>query len=53
MWLLTLIILVNGGESPSKIETYVFTTEARCIAAQHRMETETKIGYCDFHSVRK
>jgi hypothetical protein len=46
MWTLTLIILINGGASPSKVEEYKFASAVQCLAAQRKYETETKLGYC-------
>jgi hypothetical protein len=47
MWLLTFVILVNGGASPSRFETAVFQTEKQCIIGIHRRESETRFGYCE------
>lgn len=47
MWLLTFVILVDGGSSPTKFETAVFQTEKQCIIEMNRKSSETKIGYCE------
>lgn len=46
MWTLTLIILINGGASPSKFEERTFATEAQCLAAAHKRENDHTYGYC-------
>ena len=48
MWLLTIVILINGGEKPTKFETRTYSTEKQCLAAAKAAErTVGKFGYCD------
>jgi hypothetical protein len=48
MWLLTIVILVNGGESPAKFELRMYSTEKQCLAAAKVVERSVgKFGYCD------
>jgi len=48
MWILTLVILVNGGSSPSKFETQSFSTEQQCIIVAHKRENDFTYGYCSW-----
>jgi hypothetical protein len=48
MWILTLVILVNGGTSPTKFETSTFTTKQQCEIAADKRETDSTYGYCSF-----
>ena len=46
MWSLMLITIINGGASPSQIETQIYQTREQCIVAEHKQETVTRYGYC-------
>lgn len=46
MWILTLVIVVNGGASPAKFETLAFTTEQQCTVVAHKRENDFTYGYC-------
>lgn len=49
MWVLLVITLVNGGESPSKFETKTFPTLEACIHARTAVERNPAVhGYCSF-----
>ena len=49
MWVLLVITLVNGGESPSKFETTKFSTLEACMHARAAAERNPKTyGYCSF-----
>lgn len=48
MWILTLVILVNGGTSPTKFETSTFTTKQQCQVAADKRETDSTYGYCSY-----
>ena len=47
MWLLTIVILVNGGEKPTKFETRTYETQKQCEKAIKRVERVDVYGYCD------
>jgi len=48
VWILTIVILVNGGENPTKFETRMYSTEKQCLAAAKVVERRVGIfGYCD------
>ena len=50
MWELVLVILINGGSSPSKFETRWFRTEGQCVAAARLRENANVYGYCTYHN---
>lgn len=51
MWVLLVITLVNGGESPSKFETVKFATLEECVRARTKVERNPAAhGYCTFES---
>ena len=50
MWELVLVILINGGTSPSKFEVFWFKTEGQCLAAARARENENVYGYCTYHN---
>jgi hypothetical protein len=47
MWLLTIVILVNRGEAPSKFETRTYETQKECVNAIKRVERIDVYAYCD------
>ena len=48
VWLLTLVIIVNGGESPARFETREYSSYKQCISAAKVSERKIGvIGYCD------
>ena len=48
MWLLTLVIIVNGGESPARFETREYSSYKKCMSAAKVSERKVGvIGYCD------
>ena len=48
MWLLTLVIIVNGGESPARFETREYSSYKQCMSAAKVSERKISvIGYCD------
>jgi hypothetical protein len=49
MWVLIIIMVVNGGESPSNVETKTFPTLEACIHARTIVERNPRAhGYCSF-----
>ena len=47
MWLLTIVIIVNGGEKPTKFETRTYETQKQCEKAIKRVERVDIYAYCD------
>ena len=47
MWLLTIVIIVNGGEKPTKFETRTYKTQKECVSAIKRVERINVYAYCD------
>ena len=48
VWLLTLVIIVNGGESPARFETREYSSYKQCMSAAKVSERKVGvIGYCD------
>ena len=47
MWLLTVVIIVNGGEKPTKFETRTYETQKECVMAIKRSERLGVFAYCD------
>lgn len=48
MWILTIVLLINGGESPTKFETRKYKTYSECLAAAKIAERRVgTFGYCD------
>lgn len=50
MWELVLVILINGGASPSKFETYWFRTKGQCLAIAQKHKNDSVYGYCTYHN---
>lgn len=50
MWELLLVILVNGGASPTVFETSWFRTREQCVAAAGKRENVNTFGYCTYHN---
>ena len=48
MWILLLVVLVNGGVSPARFETHTYTTEQQCITAEHQFQNDHVYGYCTY-----
>ena len=47
MWILLVITVINGGESPSRFETAKYATQTQCQQAQRRAERNpASFGYC-------
>jgi hypothetical protein len=48
MWLLTLVIIVNGGESPARFETREYSSYKQCMSVAKVSERKIGVfGYCD------
>jgi len=48
MWLLTLVIIVNGGESPARFETREYSSYKQCMSVAKVSERKVGVlGYCD------
>jgi len=50
MWELVLVILINGGSSPTKFETSWYKTQEQCLAAARKRENNSVYGYCSYHN---
>ena len=47
MWLLTIVIIVNGGEKPTKFETRTYEIQKECVSTIKRTERLGVFAYCD------
>ena len=51
MWVLLVITIINGGESPAKFESKEYPTLEACIHARIQVERNpTAHGYCSFET---
>jgi hypothetical protein len=49
MWTLLIITIINGGESPARIETVNYPTLQACMQARAEAERKPAVhGYCSF-----